>query len=296
MNQWEVVQSQSGMSLQVFLKEMLGGTISAKQIKRAIDSGHCLLNQKRERFSSRLVGTGDIVQLQDPFPFKKVGRETASPLDRVLYSDDDMIAYDKSSGVLSDSKDLLEALKKRFGAVILLHRLDKETTGVLLFARNERTAKAIEALFKQRLIKKTYLAVVDGSPSQASGIIENFLGKRHAYHGQAIWGSVSEEKGMPARTHWECIEKGKEASLVRCRPETGRTHQIRVHLSGLGCPILGDYQYGSSFKCRYRPNRMLLHALEVTFHHPKDKRLITIKASLPDDFLEAAKCLLESYA
>lgn len=295
MNRWDVLQKQSGLSLQVFLKEKLGEGVSAKQIKRAIDSGKCLLNGKPERFSSRLVGLGDKVELEISPPPEKVKTTKTDQTARILYSDDDIIAYNKPAGIPSDSKDLLDDLQKHFGPVILLHRLDKETTGILLFARNEATARAIEAQFKKRLVKKTYLAFVNGLPIKAAGTVENFLGKLHVYQGQTVWGVVPKEKGLLAKTLWEVKKRGKGASLVICRPETGRTHQIRVHLSSLGHPILGDHQYGRSFTCDYRPNRILLHASEIVFEHPKTKHLITITTTLPDDFVEATQRLLEKH-
>lgn len=293
MNRWEVSAKHSGVSLQVFLKEMLGEGVSGKQIKRLIDAGKCLLNRKPERFASRLVGAGDKVELDVSTAPSEKTRKTA-PVDSslVLYSDDDLIAYNKPAGISSDSPDLLDALQKRFGACILLHRLDKDTTGILLFARNEAAAAAVEKQFKQRIVKKTYLAFVKGTPSKSSGMIENFLGKLHVFHGQTVWGVVPRDKGLLAKTGWEIKERGKGAALLICRPETGRTHQIRVHLSNLGFPILGDHQYGGAFDGEFRPQRTLLHASEVAFQHPKSGQLITIKSPLPADFKEALKRLM----
>ncbi|HEV8052187.1 MAG TPA: RluA family pseudouridine synthase [Parachlamydiaceae bacterium] len=295
MNRWEVSAKHSGVSLQVFLKEMLGEGVSGKQIKRLIDAGKCMLNRKSERFASRLVGPGDKVELDISKPAEKVRQSNIADSTRILYSDEDIIAYNKPAGVASDSSGILDGLKKRFGACILLHRLDKETTGILLFARNEPVAAAIEKLFKQRLVKKTYLAFVKGIPSKTSGMIENSLGKLHVFHGQTVWGVVPREKGLLAKTSWEVKEKGKGSALLICRPETGRTHQIRVHLSNLGFPILGDHQYGSSFAGEYRPQRIMLHASEISFEHPKTKQPLNISSPLPDDFKEAMKLLLVSH-
>lgn len=290
MDRWQVPQKQSGISLAAFLKEKFGD-VSAKQIKRVIDSGKCLLNGKPERFSSRLIGSGDIVELTISPLSSKLPKKSPQESERILYNDDEIIAFNKPAGILSDSQQIVDGLQKLFGQVILLHRLDKETTGILLFARNESIAKAMEDLFKKRLIKKKYLAFVNGIPSKSSGIIENSLGKLHVYQGQTIWGAVPREKGLLAKTSWEIKKRGKGASLLICSPETGRTHQIRVHLSGLGHPILGDHHYGRSFTCSYRPSRLLLHASEISFVHPKTKQIITIHSPLPEDFLEAAKQL-----
>lgn len=293
MDKWQVMQKQSGLSLQVFLKENLGEGVSGKQIKRLIDAGKCRLNGKPERFASRLVGTGDKVELDSSQPVEKTKKlSSANGPDPVLYIDNDLIAYNKPSGISSDNKDLQDSLNKRYGVVILLHRLDKETTGVLLFARNEKAAQGIEGLFKKRMIEKTYLALVNGVPSKKSGTIQNYLGKLHVYHGQSVWGVVPPEQGLIAKTSWEVKKKGKGASLITCYPATGRTHQIRVHLSDLGHPILGDNQYGKTFTCNYPAQRVLLHAAEVSFEHPNTKETITIKSPLPIDFLGAIKCLV----
>lgn len=284
MDRWDVQSKQSGQSLQLFLKEKLGN-VSGKQVKRLIDSGKCLLNGHPERFSSRLVGAGDVVELNYSPPLKAATADASS----ILYVDDDLIAYDKPAGMASDSQELLKQLQKQFGKVILLHRLDKETTGVLLFARHEQSAEAVEALFKKRLVKKTYLAIIDGVTKNRSGIIENHLGKLHVYQGQTIWGEVKE--GLYAKTSWEMQKSGHGASLLCCQPETGRTHQIRVHLSGLGHPILGDHQYGRSWTCKYHPQRVLLHASSVAFEHPSTKKSLVITSPIPHDFSEAMQAL-----
>jgi RluA family pseudouridine synthase len=285
MDRWDVQQKQSGQSLQLFLKEKLTDA-SGKQIKRLIDSGRCLLNGKPERFSSRLVGAGDIVELDHS---SSIPKAAAVDTNSILFLDEGLIVYNKPAGIASDDQELLKHLKKQFGEAILLHRLDKETTGILLFARDEQTAKAIEGLFKKRLVKKTYLAIVDGVPKKPLGIIENHLGKLHVYQGQTIWGEVPQ--GLYAKTNWKVQQSGNGAAMLSCQPETGRTHQIRVHLSGIGHPILGDHQYGRAATCKYRPQRTLLHASSISFEHPFTKKMFHIDSPMPQDFIEATHTL-----
>ena len=280
MGTWKVSKEHSGLSLQAFLKEQLGVGISSKQIKRSIDAGKCLLNGQAERFGSRPVGTGDKVEFNASTPTVEDAVDSAN----ILYVDEVVIAYNKPPGVLSDSVSLAGALKKQFGDVILLHRLDKETSGVLLFARTPSAAEAIETLFKKRLVHKTYLAMIDGVPAKVSGVIDNYLGKISTFQGQTLWGAVPKERGLHARTDWHIEKKGEEAALLVCYPQTGRTHQIRVHLSGMGHAILGDHQYGRTFRCRYQAPRILLHAAEVVFDHPVNKKQLKISAPLPEDF------------
>lgn len=284
MSRWIVSEKDSGQSLQAFLKSHLGQEISAKKIKRVLDAGRCTLNGRVERFGTRLVGKGDKIECASFGTEVKPAKSGNG--DRILYLDDDLIAFNKPPGMASDSKSLAAELLK-YGPVKLLHRLDKETSGILLFARNENTAKAIEGLFKQRKMAKTYYAIVDGIPKASTGVIENFLGKLKVYEGQTLWGEVSKDKGLISKTKWQLKTPGKTASLVICYPETGRTHQIRVHLSSIGHPILGDMQYGRRFKSPYKAPRVLLHAYEIEFIHPHTGKSITIKAPLPDDFAEA---------
>ena len=282
---WKVSVQHSGLTLQKFLKEHLDPSISSKKIKRSLDAGKCSINGRTERFASSLVGTGDRVAIEELEETKTAVKLSTT---QILYSDADVLAYNKPAGITSDNPLITDVLNKQLGPVILLHRLDKQTSGVLLFARNEITARDIEILFKQRAVKKTYYAIVDGVPKKTEGKINDFLGKLHAYQGQTLWGSVSKEQGLPAVTAWNRKKVGKGASLLTCFPETGRTHQIRIHLSDIGHPILGDHQYGRQFNCSYKAPRILLHAFAVEFCY---KTNIIVTAPLPADFLEAMKVL-----
>lgn len=287
MTEWIVSSEESGLKLQTFIKNKSPSEMTARQIKKAIEAGRCLCNGKIERFASRMVGRGDRISF-DPLPEPIESMINLNDSSYFLYADEHIIAYNKPPKIASEDGGLLSAVEKRFGKSILLHRLDKDTTGILLFARDDVTAKFMLDLFKKRNIKKTYLAIVDGVLTVTSGCIDNYLGKLKTYQGQTLWGSVPKEKGSHARTQWNVQKASSAASLIICHPETGRTHQIRVHLSELGHPILGDYQYGRSFKSNYKPERMLLHASEVNFEHPISHQLLKIAAPLPADMKTAA--------
>jgi 23S rRNA-/tRNA-specific pseudouridylate synthase len=148
-------------------------------------------------------------------------------------------------------------------------------------------------MFKQRAVKKQYHALVDGKVKGDRGTIDNALGKICSYQGQSVWGEVPPGQGLPARTDWEVVARGADATLLLCRPMTGRTHQIRVHLSGMGHPILGDSQYGKTFTCAFRPQRCMLHASELAFEHPVTGKEIAIHSPLPEDFKEAIARVME---
>lgn len=286
--EWNVSQGESGSKLLVFLRGKFGAEVPARQLKRVVDAGKCYLNGKVERFGSKLVGLGDRISFELS---KEIKILQTRDDDRYLYVDDDLIAYNKPAGIASDEKRFLEYINEKFEGAILLHRLDRDTTGVLLFARNSKIAEAMKELFKQRQVEKHYYAVVDGVPGAESGLIDNSLGKLSVYQGQTIWGEVDKEKGVRARTLWQLDKTGKNVALLSCYPETGRTHQIRVHLSGIGHPILGDSQYGRTYRSSYHPSRLLLHAAEIAFNHPRSQQHLAVKAPLPEDFMKALKDL-----
>lgn len=268
---WSVTAQESGLKLIDFLKSKLD-SCSARQIKKAIESNACVLNGRTERFASTLVGTGDKIAFA-------MAEKSGVRKGDVLFEDADLFIYDKPSGI--SSEDLHKSLG--ISSLYLLHRLDKETSGVLLFAKTIPMRDAMLHLFRQRKIRKAYFALVDGIPTKTSGTIDNYLGKVHVYQGQALWGEVDPSKGAHARTEWKVIQTGKETALLLCQPITGRTHQIRVHCSGMGHPILGDYQYGRKFRSKCRPQRCMLHACEVSFIHPVKGTTVVIQAPKPLD-------------
>jgi len=277
---WRVPKENSGESLLQFLKRHCKEAPSVKAIKRAIDHKFCTVNGSIQTFSSYQVQEKDVVALA-PCAFEE--KELLHVV--VLYEDADLRLIYKPSGLLSDIKDLHQS------GLHLIHRLDKETSGVLLLAKTEKAKEQMLALFKERAIQKLYLAIVDGVVEKEEGTIENYLGKKSGYEGQTIYGAVPPSKGVKAVTHWKCLAKAKSASLLCCEPHTGRTHQLRVHLSEMGHPILGDSQYGKKFKSSFHSSRNLLHAYRLTFKHPRTGKLLKIVAPIPLDFKEALEAL-----
>jgi 23S rRNA pseudouridine955/2504/2580 synthase/23S rRNA pseudouridine1911/1915/1917 synthase len=210
-----------------------------------------------------------------------------------LFEDEALLVYNKPAGINSDEKGILQLWKSTLPHLQLVHRLDRDTTGILLLAKQPAIFDQLVSQFKQYQVNKRYLAIVDGGMEQAKGKIENYLGKKRAYAGQTIWGAVASSKGLYAYTEWERLKKGHRASLVACYPKTGRTHQIRVHMAEMGHPILGDFQYGKQFQCEHRPPRTLLHAESIQFKHPLSGREMSLTAPLPDDFKIAQQQLFK---
>ena len=234
---------------------------SYKHIKILLQRGLCTVNGEKERFSSRHLEIGDQVN----FLFKP---EMPTGKPRLLFQNSEIVAYDKPPFMSS-----LE-VAAQYGRLKLLHRLDKETSGVLLFAKKD--PKPILRLFKDRKVGKGYVALVDGVMKEEEGVIKNSLAPLKRFAGQLVMGISSD--GLFSETHYTVKKRYKDKTLVLCRPITGRTHQIRVHMHSIGHPILGDYHYGTRFKCKYHPPRIMLHAAFV--------RILghLIQAPLPEDF------------
>ena len=264
----------AGKSILTFLKEKMN--LPGQTLKRAIDQGALRLNGAIERFSSAKLAKGDLLTF-DP---SKVQEKKDFTLP-ILQEDDGYLLCSKPSGLVSDQEVFKKLLKRQ---VYLVHRLDKDTSGVILVATTQKMQKKLEALFKKREVRKVYMALVKGSMRRKSGTIDNRLMKKTTYQGQAIWGSTSSSKGLRAITHWKCIQKGKGRELVQCEPETGRTHQLRVHLSEMGHPILGDVHYGREVKFPAEIDRLCLHAYRLIFYHPDTGKKVQATAPLPKLF------------
>lgn len=288
--EWIVEEQESGSKLLAFLTIRLQGRYSARFLKRIIEHNGCQINGRTERFASTFLGKGDRVSLR---------LENAPPSipsiesERILYEDEALLIYNKPAGINCDEQGILKLLRAYAPMLCLVHRLDRDTTGVLVLAKRSDVFDQLVSQFKTLGIHKRYLAIVDGYMAKYKGVIENSLGKKHDYSGQTLWGQVDTSRGLYACTEWERLKMGENASLIACVPKTGRTHQIRVHMAEMGHPILGDYQYGKDFICSYRPLRYLLHAEEIRFSHPITGKKVCFTAPQPDDFKAAQQKLFK---
>jgi len=272
------------MKLLQFLKMHVPQTISTKQLKRWIDQKRCLINGQWEQISTRRVKEGDTIHLDGLSSIV-----SASPT--LLYVDQEIIALHKPPGVLSDSNLLSsflpgELMQSTFRPC-LLHRLDLETSGILLMARSACAQALIEAQFANREIEKHYLAIVDGVLEKNEGMLDNFLVQEKGMKWRVKTPSATKKggwEGIRALTRWKQLKTESDCALLRCQPLTGRTHQIRVHLAFLGHPILGDTRYAKRFSSPRRPKRFLLHAHTIAFRHPSTGLRIELTAPIPNDF------------
>lgn len=276
---------ESGVKLVDFLFQQLKGEYSLRKLKRAIESNHCQVNGLTERFYSHKLNIGDRVSF-DPAVFEDE-KPAISQIDPkcILFEDDHLLIYNKPSGIASDET----GLGKLFPKYSLIHRLDKETTGCIMFAKYPKVKNRMIDLFKEKKISKNYLAIVDGVPKKRQGIEENFIGKLGSSPDNIKWGVVAPKSGQHARTEWAIEKKGKEATLLKMNPITGRTHQLRVHAANMGHPLLGDFRYSRTFTCSYPAKRTMLHAYTLHFPHPMLDSYLKIKAPIPTDMKRAIR-------
>jgi 23S rRNA pseudouridine1911/1915/1917 synthase len=275
---------------------------SRSRLQQLIRGGFVRLNEQSTR-PRQIVRGGDKIDLIEP-PVEKIEiRPEPIPLD-VLFEDDDLIVINKPAGLTvhpgagQREHTLVNALlshcttlsgiggKERPGIV---HRLDKETSGCLVVAKNDIAHRELSKQFATRNVEKIYLALVAGKLRKPAGVIEDKIG-RHPVHRQRM--RVTSVRGRTATTEYRVIGSGNQASLIECRLHSGRTHQIRVHLQHLGHPVLGDKVYAPRFANNLP--RQMLHAWKLGFRHPRTGEWKSLEAPLPDDFATAIKLTIES--
>lgn len=209
----------------------------------------------------------------------------------VVYENNDYIVVNKVSGLISEKSPyehvtvetqvvnhLLHSKRKPYIGVV--HRLDRVTSGVLIFAKKKSVLVAFNDLFSRNKIQKTYLAIVKNKPSKPKGILENFLIKNNKNKKAEIVQSKS-KNALSCRLAYNLIGKNDVGYLLELKPKTGRFHQIRAQLANIDLPIIGDEKYGSNEK--YLPLSICLHAWKLTFEDPMAKELKTIEAVLPNN-------------
>jgi RluA family pseudouridine synthase len=205
----------------------------------------------------------------------------------ILYEDEHLLIVDKPPRLLvvqapgRSGPTVLDVLQARLGAPVhAVHRLDEDTTGVLVLARTKPAAVALEAMFKNHEIERIYLAVVTRQPTPPAGCIESLLRE----DASGVVKSVVKGPGQRAVTHYRTLKRVGKYLLVECRPETGRRNQIRVHLAELGCPIVGDRKYGYRQRGRSDPKGLLLHAHRMRMFHPFTGVEVIVRADVPEGF------------
>ena len=212
---------------------------------------------------------------------------------KIIFEDDSLVIVDKPAGLSvlpdgweKDSDYLVKQLEEQYGRIFIVHRLDKITSGVMVFARDAETHRALNIQFENHDAQKTYHAILEGNPKWEEKVAKHPLRANVGHKHRTM---VDDKNGKPSETRFKVIKRYQEAALVDAKPMTGRTHQIRVHAYALGHPLVEDMLYGS--RDRYGLPRPMLHSQTLTFIHPATNERVKFSAPRPDDFEEAIKLI-----
>jgi 23S rRNA pseudouridine1911/1915/1917 synthase len=289
-----VTENDARLRLDQFLAKRLP-EYSRSRLQQLIRNGFVRLNERTTR-PRQIVRGGDKIDLREP-PVKKIDVQPEPIPLEILFEDDDIIVINKPAGLTvhpgagQREHTLVNALlshcatlsgiggKERPGIV---HRLDKETSGCLVVAKNDVAHRELSKQFAARSVKKIYLALVAGKLRKAAGVIEEKIG-RHPVHRRRM--RVTSVRGRSAKTEYRVIRSSEQASLIECRLHSGRTHQIRVHLHHLGHPVRGDKVYAPRLAKNFP--RQMLHAWKLGFRHPRTGEWKNFEAPMPRDFKAA---------
>ena len=278
----------AGTRLDVFLAGVAG---SRAQAQHLIEAGRVRIDglQARKR---HLVRAGEVVEVAPAADVEPV--EGGSAPFSIIYEDEHLLVVDKPAGVVVHparghwTGTLAQALVGHGaaggeeGRAGIVHRLDRDTSGLLVVARNEEVHRALKELLAARKLHREYVALVDGHPSARTGTIDAPIGRDRR---DRLLVSIDSDVPREARTHFEVVELLPASALLRVSLETGRTHQIRVHMAAIGHPVCGDRQYGGG--ARYGLERQFLHAGRLAFPHPVTGAAVDVSSPLPAD-LDAA--------
>lgn len=299
-----VAPGEQGLRLDIFLSQKDAG-LSRSQARRLIDGGEALVDGRPARASYRLR-PGERVSLHRPPPAPAGIVAEDIPLD-IRYEDDAVLVVDKPAGMVvhpaagNSRGTLVNALQFHCGRLSsvgglmrpgIVHRLDKGTSGLMVIAKTDEAHRHLSEQFKKRRVSKHYTVLVHGDLREDEGVIDAPVG-RHPVERKKM--STASRRGKAALTRWRVLERYGDCTLLEVQIETGRTHQIRVHLGAMGHPVVGDAVYGGSKRAADRPAlpaalkrlaRQALHAGRLSFLHPLTGRVMSFESPLPADMAE----------
>ncbi|MCL2397998.1 MAG: RluA family pseudouridine synthase [Defluviitaleaceae bacterium] len=292
MNNFSADAADVGLRLDVFAQSKSGLTRNA--VQKLIENGDVLVNGAVLKSNYRLR-TGDVIEINLPPPQEMEVLPQEMPLD-IVYEDNDLIVVDKPKGMVVHpaaghySGTLVNALLHHCEGSLsgingvmrpgIVHRIDKDTSGLLVIAKNDRAHNGLAEQFSAHTTKREYFAIVHGGFQDDEGVVDAPIA-RHKVHRKKM--AISPE-GKRAVTNWQVMERLGRYTLVKCVLETGRTHQIRVHMASIGRPVLGDIVYGSE-KQSYSTSGQVLHAGLLGFVHPTSGQYMEFTSPLPDYFV-----------
>jgi 23S rRNA pseudouridine1911/1915/1917 synthase len=306
----ELRQEHAGWRLDRALADTVP-TLSRERLKALIRSGALETETSAVRDPALKVRGGEAFRLTVPEPEPAHNEPQNIPL-RVIFQDEHLLVVDKPAGLVvhpaagNPDGTLVNALLHHCGGSLsgiggvarpgIVHRIDKDTSGLLVVAKTDVAHEGLAKQFAAHSIERRYLAIVSGIPKAAEGTVDAPLARSSTNRKKIS--IAGEGRGKRAVTHWRRMEILREAALVECRLETGRTHQVRVHMASLGHPLLGDPVYGRSGKNsrellkNLNFHRQALHAAELGFTHPVTKHRLSFASGMPADMQELFTALL----
>lgn len=277
---------------------------SRNYIQKLIKEGAVIVNEKPVKASS-LLHMEDEVSIIVPQPVLPEIQPQAIPLD-IIYEDDDLIVINKPKNMVVHpaaghfDNTLVNAVMYHCGDHLsgingvmrpgIVHRIDKDTTGLLVICKNDACHNDIAMQLKEHSIQRTYHAIVTGVLKENAGTIDQPIG-RHPSERKKM--SINQKNGKPAITHYQVLERFSQYTYIQCNLETGRTHQIRVHMASLGHPLLGDELYGRKSN-RFKTDGQTLHAKTLGFIHPSTNQPVMFDSPLPEYFEQILATLRKS--
>lgn len=297
--EFDVERAQEGMRLDRCVSEY--SAISRSRVQELIAQGKVSVNGAGAKSSLRLA-EGDHIRIDHDEPAALDVEAQDIPLD-IRYEDEDVIVINKPRGMVvhpaaGNQRDtLVNALLYHcrdlsgINGVLrpgIVHRIDKDTTGLIIVAKNDAAHLDLSQQLQRKSVSRLYYALVHGDFAHDHGTIDAPIGRDEKDRQKM---AVTEKNSRDARTHFRVIERFHSFTLVECRLETGRTHQIRVHMRYIGHPVAGDEKYG--YRKTLKTGGQLLHAHQLEFIHPRTKEKVVVEAPLPDDFAAVLKTLRE---
>lgn len=292
----EITVDENNVRLDSYLAKTLD--ISRSKVQKLIKQEKILVNEKLEN-SSYLVNVGDIIKINDQLDFDIHIKPSDIPLD-IVYENDDLLIINKPSGMVTHpapgnyDNTLVNALLGKYELshdVLrpgIVHRLDKDTSGLMVVAKNDKSHDILANMIKNKDIKRTYLAFVSGVINHETGTIDAPIGRDNKNREKMM---VTDMNSKDAITHFRVLQRFRNHTLIECNLDTGRTHQIRVHLSYIGYPIVNDYVYGKEFIDK--DFGQLLHSRRIEFDNPRDGKHLMFEVEAPKRFYEIMREVVE---
>lgn len=290
-----LIADRNSALLRYMYENMQGQSRSA--VKAYLTRGQVTVNGQSTTAFDYPVHKGDRIMIHDKgIMVKKRGGEKDTRV-KIVFEDDWLIVVDKRSGVLSMSTGrpgettayslLSDYVKRVYGKdskIFIVHRIDRETSGLIIFSKDEKTKHALQENWNSSVLERKYCAILEGRPPENQGTVHSWLSENPK--SLKVTSSPTDDGGKESVTHYRVLSHGKHYSLVEFELETGRKHQIRVHSALLGCPVTGDRRYGAADN---PAGRIALHARSIVFRHPVTGKVMSFDTGLPNIFKAVMK-------